>query len=370
MSNAPVWPDGARGAVGHAHDQWMKRSQFDPTSVADDILTALDPFVQQRINAAVQTLVDECRALRDRQSWIADAVKLAPYSGCYDAEALLPAVRRVVADRDHALTLAEARRLGEEGAREMLNEERAERSQAEQILADADADRQRLRDEVARLKEQLEYYTGPRQESHPENVIHRLRAEVARLQAEVARVTADRDAACRAFDLCERALRRAEDPDEVTDDAADTTRLDWVLERLVTRDGKGGLLIHRYPGGVTSLLTLAGARDADGWQLWDTLVDRAPTARAALDQARAAERPPYGDPEVVVQRLRTDLVPPQAEGATPPSLAELLVRAMLAVVDGVYAAHVTPHPDATAWVRAMATQPALVDLATRLEASA
>lgn len=47
-----VWPDGTRWAVGQAHDQWMKRSQFDPTSVATDILTALEPFVQQRIAEA------------------------------------------------------------------------------------------------------------------------------------------------------------------------------------------------------------------------------------------------------------------------------------------------------------------------------
>ena len=47
-----VWPDGTRWAVGQAHDQWMKRSQFDPTSVVDDLLTALEPFVQQRIAEA------------------------------------------------------------------------------------------------------------------------------------------------------------------------------------------------------------------------------------------------------------------------------------------------------------------------------
>lgn len=141
-----VWPDGAREAVLLAiHD-----NKSLPSRMATDILTALEPFVQQRIAEATKTLDDDCRNLRDTQSWIADAVGLAPYMGCYVAEDVLPAVRRVVAERDLANALAESRRIAEDGARETLNHERAERSQAEQLLADVDADCHRLRAEVAR----------------------------------------------------------------------------------------------------------------------------------------------------------------------------------------------------------------------------
>ena len=63
-----VWPDGAREAVDAAHDRWIRRSGFDPTSVADDILTALEPFVQQRIAKATEWIdLDRQAACRSFQ---------------------------------------------------------------------------------------------------------------------------------------------------------------------------------------------------------------------------------------------------------------------------------------------------------------
>jgi len=44
----------------------MKRSQFDPTSVATDILTALEPFVQQRIATLEDAWMAAFRKLKEQ----------------------------------------------------------------------------------------------------------------------------------------------------------------------------------------------------------------------------------------------------------------------------------------------------------------
>ena len=108
-----VWPDGAREAV----TSLLKRDQsaIGPNPLTEKVLTALEPFVQQRIEAATRALDDDCRSLRDLQSWVADAVGLAPYMGCYVQDDVLPSVRRVVSERD-ALR-AEVARLREDGER-------------------------------------------------------------------------------------------------------------------------------------------------------------------------------------------------------------------------------------------------------------
>ena len=97
-----VWPDGAREAVDAAHDRWIRRSGFDPTSVADDILTALEPFVQQRIEAALSE-IDEM---------------VPPAIGIY--QTIPDRVRLVIAQRDEAESIvadlrAEVARLREDG---------------------------------------------------------------------------------------------------------------------------------------------------------------------------------------------------------------------------------------------------------------
>lgn len=110
-----VWPDGAREAVVAAHDRWMDRPSHDPTSVDHDILTALEPFVQQRIEAALSD-IDEL---------------VPPAIGIY--QTIPDRVRLVIAQRDEAwedvrLYREEADRLRAEVAR--LRED-GERRQAE-----------------------------------------------------------------------------------------------------------------------------------------------------------------------------------------------------------------------------------------------
>lgn len=185
-----VWPDGARGAVTDA----LRRDSVEGMGapLEDRLLNSLEPFVQQRItkledawmadfwnlsgqldeynrvlrdhnNTAtpevLRGLLDQfkaCRAERDllKQQLHEAETRNGITGGVYtELYALRAEVARLRQERDDANALGEARRLGEEGAREMLNEERAERSQAEQILADVNADWHRLRAELARLRE-------------------------------------------------------------------------------------------------------------------------------------------------------------------------------------------------------------------------
>lgn len=83
-----VWPDGAREAVDAAHDRWIRRSGFDPTSVADDILTALEPFVQQRIEAEVARLREDGERRQSEVLQLRALVAALPIGECQASAAL------------------------------------------------------------------------------------------------------------------------------------------------------------------------------------------------------------------------------------------------------------------------------------------